>query len=530
MQICFGFSLYAVRQTDLQNASFDSAYSHFTVLQQSAADNTASGYNALNLEEDKPEFVESIFCVANDYLGVNDSNIIDNYYRFPISGGKLLMKKSPAYFTKRLQEFGVSLLMSLVISILLMAEIVFFFVKFIDSHKDKEAARAGPAGYLRQISFLFYFTGYLGSSFIPILARNLNGDNPNADFIAGLPYSVEALANCLAILLATRFFRKKGWKPPYVMGVCIFIAGLLFSALSPNVYLFIISRAVAGTGYGFCWMTMRNITTLSDDIAGNFSSLTSGIFAGIMCGVAFGAVLADQVGYRNVLLISSLMAVIAAVFPMILRNDTAESSGTQGTDIKLSFTHIAVFIVFLILFVVPTCISDAFCGYLLPLYVNKSNFPTAYVGRASLVYNLCLVYISSTFLRKLVYKFISNQLFHNTLHMLIISLALFAAAYLGGFQAMIIAAALLGSCDGFGFSVQNAFILNTAVSKKIGNAQMLTYFSLFKKFSAMLGPIVFGLFIARGFQGLSAMGTGFLICILIGTTLIVFLRKKEAVQ
>jgi MFS family permease len=358
----------------------------------------------------------------------------------------------------------------------------------------------------------------------------MSGDNPNADFIAGLPYSAEALANCFAILLAARFFKKKGWIPPYVMGVCIFITGILSSALAPNVYLFIISRAVVGIGYGFCWMTMRNITTLSDDIAGNFSSLTSGIFAGIMCGVAFGAVLADQVGYRNVLLISSLMAVIAAVFPMTLRNDTAESSGTQSTDIKLSFTHIAVFIVFLILFVIPICIAEAFCGYMLPLYVNKFNFPTAYVGRASLVYNLCLVYISSHFLRKLIKKYFSNTLFHNVLYMLLISLSLFAAAYLGGFEAMIIAAVLLGSADGFGFSVQNAFILNTTVSKKIGNAQMLTYFSLFKKFGAMLGPLVFGLFITNGFQGLGAMGTGFMICILIGTTLIVFLRKKEASQ
>jgi predicted MFS family arabinose efflux permease len=530
MQLCFGFSLYAVRQTDLQNASFDGAYSYFISLQQSVLDNKASDYNALNLEKNMPGFVESVFLADDNYSGIDESDMINNYFRFPVSGGKLLMKKSQTYFSKRLQEFGVSLLMSLVISILLMAEMVYFFVKFIDSPKDRETAENGAAVYIRQISFLFYFTGYLGASFIPILARNMSGDNPNADFIAGLPYSAEALANCFAILLAARFFKKKGWKPPYVMGVCIFITGILSSALAPNVYLFIISRAVAGTGYGFCWMTMRNITALSDDITGNFSSLTSGIFAGIMCGVAFGAVLADQVGYRNVLLISSLMAVIAAVFPIILRNGAAESAGAQSAGIKLSFAHIAVFIVFLILFVIPACITEAFCGYMLPLYVNRFHFPTAYAGRASLVYNLCLVYISSNFLRKLIKKYFSNALFHNVLYMLLISLSLFAAAHIGGFQAMIITAALLGSADGFGYSVQNAFILNTSVSKKIGKAQMLTFFSLFKKFGVMLGPLVFGLFITNGFRGLSALGIGFLLCILIGATLIVFLGKKEALQ
>lgn len=537
MQFSFGFSLYAVNQTELQNASFDAAYSYFNLLQQSAGGNTTADYQKLNLKDGMPECVEAVL-----FAPVNDTSTADEYFRFPISDGKLLMKKSLVFFTKYLMDFAVSLLMSLVISVLLMAEMVYLAIKLIGSRINKnlpdeavtstagqETKTCGATGYLRQIAFLFYFSGFLGSSFIPILARDLSGNNPNADFIAGLPYSVEAFANCIAIISATSFFRKKGWKPIYVMGIGVFITGLLCSALSPNVYLFIASRAIAGAGYGFCWMTLRNITTLSRNRAESFSSLSSGIYAGIMCGAAFGAVLADLIGYREVLLVSVFMAAAAAVFPIGLSNQTGGPGTAYSSQIKLTVKDLIVFAAFLGLIVIPTCVSEAFCGYVSPLYISRLRLPTAYVGRVSLVYNLCLVYISSTLLIKLV-RNIKNPLYQCALHILLISLALLAAGFLGGLIAMVAASALLGSADGFGFSVQNAYILDTRVSAKLGHARMLTYISLFKKFGAMLGPVVFGLFIANEFTGLRIMGVLFVVCLVVGVAVITFFNGgKEAV-
>ena len=518
MQFGFGFSIYAVKQTELQNDSFDSAYAYFIELQQTAPDNTSAGYLSLNLEAKMPEYVEAVLIVTSD-----EKFNVNQYFQFPISGGKLLMKKSQSYFNGQLRDFALSLLMSLVISVLLMAEMVYLAIKYIGNRNNR--VNICPSDYLRQVAFLFYFAGFLGTSFVPIMARNFESGNPNADFIAGLPYSVEALANCAAILLATRFFRKKGWKPPYIMGVVLFITGLVSSALSPNIFIFIASRALTGVGYGFCWMTLRNVATLSGDRAEKFSSLFSGIYAGIMCGVAFGTVLADIIGYNAVLLVSAVLTIAAAVFPMTLKNETGVLGKTDSEKIQLNAKDIGIFAVFLALVVIPTCISDAFCGYVLPLYINNLELPTAYIGRVTLVYNLSLVYISSTVLIKLVKKLFKNVLIQNAAHMVFIALALFAAAFIGGFQAMIIAAMLLGSVDGFGFSVQNSYILDTRISKKIGIAHMLTYISLFKKFGAMLGPLVFGLFIMNGFQGLGIMAFVFIICIAAAVTVIMCIQK-----
>ena len=523
MQFGFGFSIYAVKQTELQNGSFDSAYEYFVELQQSTADNTAASYISIDLEAKKPESVESVLIISAD-----EKIDVNQYFQFPISGGRLLMKKSQAYFNRHLRDFALSLVMSLVISVLLMAEMVFLAIKYIGNRSS--LGNICPSEYLRQVAFLFYFAGFLGTSFVPIMARNFESGNPNADFIAGLPYSVEALANCIAILLSARFFRKKGWKPPYIMGVVLFLLGLISSALSPNIFIFITSRALTGVGYGFCWMTLRNVAAVSEDRAQKFSSLFSGIYAGIMCGVAFGTVLADIIGYNAVLLVSAVLTIAAAVFPMTLKNETGVLGKTDSVQISVNAKDIGIFVVFLALVVIPTCISDAFCGYVLPLYINNLELPTAYIGRVTLIYNLSLVYISSTVLIKLVKKLFKNVLIQNAAHMIFIALALFAAAFLGGFQAMVVAAMLLGSVDGFGFSVQNSYILDTQVSKKIGTARMLTYFSLFKKFGAMLGPLVFGLFIMNGFQGLGIMAIVFIFCVAAAVAAIMFMQKGEVVQ
>ena len=97
-------------------------------------------------------------------------------------------------------------------------------------------------------------------------------------------------------------------------------------------------------------------------------------------------------------------------------------------------------------------------------------------------------------------------------------------------MAIVIAGALLGMADGFGFSVQNTYVLDTRVAMKFGVVRMLTLFSLFKKFTAMLAPLVFGLFIMNGFQGLGTMAMVFIIIAISGMALIMFLGKKEVIQ
>jgi MFS family permease len=402
-----------------------------------------------------------------------------------------------------------------------MVEIVYLMAKYLDNKMRGELNTA--TGYLRQFAFLFYFTGFLGASFVPILARNLYGDSSGANFIAGLPYSVEALFNCVAILAVAPIFRTYGWKPPYTVGALVFSSGLMLSAMAESVYFFIFARAIVGLGYGLCWMTMRNIATISDDRVENFGKLTAGTYAGVMSGIAFGAVLADKIGYSGALLASAGLSLVVLMFPMIIRNERPpETAHSAGVNIRLAPQDFAVLGVFLILIVIPTVIADAFCDYVAPLYINDLGLPTAYVGRASLLYNLCVVYIGTTVMMKLVLKIFESDLMRNVSHMVLISMALFGAAYMDGLAAMLVAAMILGMADGFGFSVQNTYVLSSKVGQKLGTAQALTYFSLFKKFAAMLAPLTFSVFLGMdgGFAVMAVIFAGCAVVCLAVMTLI----------
>ena len=522
MQFGFGFAMYAANQIALQNSSLDGAYEYFTELQRLAPENDAAAFRGLDIERNMPEYVESVV-IAEGRAG--DPN---RHFRFPIDGGTLLMQKSQAYFAARLRQFALDMLMSLVISILLMIEIVYLMTKYLDNMISRE--RITAPGYLRQLAFLFYFAGFLGSSFVPVLARDLYGDSPNANFIAGLPYSVEALFNCVAILMAAPVFRKFGWKPPYAAGAAVFALGLALSSAASDVYFFIFARAIAGMGYGLCWMTLRNIATVGDNRTEAFGSLTAGTYGGVMSAVAFGAILADKIGYSAVLFLSAILCVALLAFPMMIGNEkpvTAPAQSTAGVKIGLVPRDIAAFGVFILLIVIPTVVSDAFCDYFAPLYVNDLGMSTAYIGRVSLVYNLCIVYIGTTIMMKLVTRLFRSELMWNISHMVLVSCALFSIAYIGGITAVMIAAMILGTADGFGFSAQNTYILNTNVSRRVGTVRMLMYISLFKKFAAMFAPAAFGIFLGiRG--GMALMAAIFAICAAVCFVTITLLFTRSA--
>ena len=125
MQLGFGFSLFAVNQTALQNDSYDTAYSYFMGLQERTFDNSKDEYQKINLTTNMPECIGNIFITEADYYDTI------KYIHFPIDDGMLIMEKSQRYFNSRLREFAINLLMSLIISILLMIELVFLMAKLL---------------------------------------------------------------------------------------------------------------------------------------------------------------------------------------------------------------------------------------------------------------------------------------------------------------------------------------------------------------------------------------------------------------
>lgn len=429
----------------------------------------------------------------------------------------------PDYVSNMLRGIVLNLLTVLVTSIFFSVEIVLLIIRLIlrktgmneadESESENSTPMPAPLYYIRQISFIFYFVSMLSSAFIPVVTKSLHNHFSwlSDTTAAGLPQSAETLLTCSAIFLTMPVLEKKGWKIPFTAGLFMVAAGTFLSAFSVNLIMFVLSRAVVGLGYGFCWMTLRNLSLLGrnqrETILG-FALLNTGIYAGINCGSSLGAILADIFGYRTVFVISAVLTVFTSV--LIVRMENAFLPGRKVTeDSQLNtgtlkrkglFTENITAFLFVILMIAPASISASYLSYYLPLYFTQTGRSITDVGRAQLLYGLVVVY-AGPFLSGVIAFFNRNALKNiNLMYNFMIALSLFLPGIGTGLLFPFLGAALLGTADSFGFGVQNNYFLEIPSVKRMGAAMSLSVLSFIKKMLEMTGPLVFAFAVATGFQ------------------------------
>ena len=426
----------------------------------------------------------------------------------------------PDYVSNMLIGIVLNLLTVLVTSIFFSVEIVLLIIRLILRTTEKNEAPSendkpmpAPLYYIRQIAFIFYFVSMLSSAFIPVVTKSLHNHFSwlSDTTAAGLPQSAETLLTCAAIFLTMPVLEKKGWKMPFIAGLLMVSAGTFMSAFSGNLVIFILSRAVVGLGYGFCWMTLRNISLLgrnsSETILG-FALLNTGIYAGINCGSSLGAILADIFGYRSVFVISAVLTTLASVFIMRMENalmpqrkpEAASGLNDRKARQKGLFMENITAVLFVILMIAPASISASYLKYYLPLYFTQTGGSITDVGRARLLYGLAIVY-AGPFLSSAISFFSRRALRNiNLAYSFMIAFSLFLPVMGTGMLFPFLGAVLLGTADSFGFGVQNNYFLELPSIKRMGASRALSVLSFIKKMLEMTGPLVFAFAISAGFQ------------------------------
>ena len=415
-------------------------------------------------------------------------------------------------------------LTAMVISVFFSVEIVWLMIKLTtEKRQDDMQIRPMALSYVRQIAFLFYFASRLSAAFIPIMAKSfgetLFGMSANA--AAGLPQSAETLLTCVAIFVTTELLTRKGWKLPFGIGLLLVAAGTFLSAIAPSLFIFIVARAVVGLGYGFCWMTLRNLALFGKDDsqqAWGFSMLNAGLYAGMNCGSSLGAILAEQFGYQNVFFMAAALTVMCSLAIMRMENAVLKKNTAQETVAeKAAFAiHEKVQVVcFSIFMIAPSCMVASYLSYFLPLYFESIGRGVADVGRAQLLYGLVIVYIGPKISKILIEKD-KKLLVSNYIYNLLFSAGLLLVGCFGGMETAFIAVLCLAVADSFGFSVQNNYFLALPSVKRMGASKSLSYLSFLKKITEMLGPTVFALVLALGYEtGVSLLGSIFVVAVVV---------------
>ncbi len=451
-----------------------------------------------------------------------------------------------AYIQAELSDTLINLSTTMVISIFFSVEIVWLMIKLTTEKKQGEnRIRPAALSYVRQIAFVFYFASRLSAAFIPIMAKgfgeSLFGMSENA--AAGIPQSAETLLTCVAIFITTELLRRKGWKLPFGIGLLLVAFGTFVSAIAPTLIVFILARAIVGLGYGFCWMTLRNLALFGkndSEQAWGFSMLNAGLYAGMNCGSSLGSILAEKFGYQNVFFMATGLTLLCSVMIMCMENavlkkreaateadDTVKTAVAEST-VRHSFRmlekiQMGCFAVFMI---APSCIVASYLSYYLPLYFDSIGKGVADVGRAQLLYGLVIVYIGPKLSGFLIKKD-KKLLYSNYCYNLLFSAGLLLVGFVGGVETAFIAVLCLAVADSFGFSVQNNYFLDLPPVKRMGASRSLAYLSFLKKLTEMLGPTVFATVIVLGYQtGVRILGIVFVIAVVLFAVVQVFNRRS----
>ncbi|MDR1352747.1 MAG: MFS transporter, partial [Treponema sp.] len=298
---------------------------------------------------------------------------------------------------------------------------------------------------------------------------------------------------------------------------------------------FIAARAIVGLGYGFCWMTLRNLSLLGrneEEQNQGFVLLSAGLFAGMNCGSVMGSVLAESAGYKNVFLIGALFTVLCIFSILKLKNavirraQDAEERTAAPAPVKGNKTGFLEAIGFLLLLILPSCILESYTGYFVPIYAVSIGKGISDVGRAMLVYGLIIVYAApklSAYIRR---RFGSGILI-NGIYVIMLAAALVLTGIWGNFSVILLAIVIIGMGDGFGAGVQNSYFLALPAIARLPSSRSLSWLSFLKKIAAMLGPISFALAMNfPGRRGVLVMGILFAAMAILASRRGIFLTKK----
>jgi MFS family permease len=520
VQATFTFANYAYRQAQISFQAYDHARALFTKVDWTA-DRTSLNNQLSELPaeidivyildaEGKPVYLTPGY-VSND---LPDTDTPLDRFLFPMRGQQIGMRISKAYNEGVTRSILLDLLTVLVVSEFFAYELVLFALTYIKrrkSHGDRPADDIPtPAyAYIRQLAFLFFFASKMAMSFLPIMANEFANTAGQVGSIAsGAPQSAETLFTCAAIFLTSELIIRKGWKLPFVFGLLIVTMGTILSLLAKSMLLFLGARAVVGLGYGFCWMTLRNLSLLGrndTEQSHGFSLLNAGIYAGINCGSIMGSILAEVFGYTRVLLISACFTLLCVFMAMMVKNaiirrqmPEVDSKSGMIAPHALHLRDYLQSISFVLLMILPASIIVSFSGYFLPVFSISNGRSIADVGRVQLIYGLIIIYIGPH-VSKLLSRRNGSSFRVNLLYSFLLAVALICFGLTYSFVMAIVAIGIIAFADGFGFGAQNGYFLRLPLISHLPSSRSLSILSFIKKMTEMLGPLAFA--VAIGFPG-----------------------------
>lgn len=436
--------------------------------------------------------------------------------------------------TKNIQNNLLSILLDTLtmtlISFVFMVEMLYFLIlKEETALLSPKKRLSDQPKFMRTIIFLCIFGTSMPISFLPMRMAEISSDlfGLPKDIVMGLPLSCETLITGAALFFGGIMAQKKGWRPLMLWGSLLVTIGSIGSGIATDALTYIASRCLSGYGYGYIYL-MSQVYVIAksnqENRTANISAMLAGLYAGLLCGSAFGGLVADRFGYAPVFLviasvIGTLGLCIFFFVPKEEQNAFAQNSPKKTTEQKIRFQDICQFFAnpkmasLLLLHIIPCAfVTTCLFQFYIPVSLDNAGVSPAGIGRVTMIFCLVIVYIGP-YLGIVIDK--SRQkatwIFYADLVGII---AIMALAWLSGLWAAILAVFLLGVCNTIVYSVQGVYALELPVTKIFGEAKAMTVYNVAERIGQVLGPITLGLTISLYGATASLYGMAFIFFIM----------------
>ena len=184
---------------------------------------------------------------------------------------------------------------------------------------------------------------------------------------------------------------RRGWHETFLTGLALTASAMLYAWLVSNAVHFIVAMSLAGFGYGLALMASQGFVIVHTDDrskAHGLANLFAGIHAGSICGTAVGAMLAEQIGYGPVFLLSSVTLLLTLSYTLLaMRGEMKQAkpyicmAGIGQTAVVVTAKHYWNFLlnryvlVLTLLSSLPSAIAVVgLLNYFGPVYLNRLVF------------------------------------------------------------------------------------------------------------------------------------------------------------
>lgn len=387
---------------------------------------------------------------------------------------------------------------------------------------DALATEGVPLSAIRPAAFLFLFGIDLCISFLPLYMKELYVPiaGLSKEVILGLPISVEMFFVGLAILVSGGWSDRRGWHEPLWLGLAAAMAGTAYSWLAPNAAHFIAARGLVGIGYGAFLLAAQGFVAKQAGPKAKvqgMAQLWAGVFAGSICGGAAGAMVAERIGYRPVLMVGLVILVFAGAYAAVfLRRAMGKptyclldehSVPTGRLTVRKAFRFLFDRDVFGLVAFASIPGSLAFVGfmyYFSPVYLQSIGESQSDIGRIYMLYGVCLIYVAP-YISKFLDR-VDDQKFYIFLSGILGCLGFTTYYFFGGIPATALTALLLGVSGSL--DVSRAYVLKLKVTHDMGDGAAMSLFNSVGRVGQVLGPMLFGwMLVAFGMpQALTTFG------------------------